>query len=137
MTDLNVLDFYKDTAKVLTLLHRQFPRQTDVYVEDLIGPDHQDEFGLHSKRHESCFASLLWLCEEGYIRYQGTTRQETAHLAVLTSRSLILLSALDHPYPTNNNNDEHLKPRIEHLRDAIKSESSDQLASTMRYFFEQ
>ena len=50
MADLNLLDFYKDCALVLMSLHRAFPRKTDLFVEDLIGPDEVDEFGLHTKR---------------------------------------------------------------------------------------
>ncbi|OUS31906.1 hypothetical protein A9Q99_02090 [Gammaproteobacteria bacterium 45_16_T64] len=137
MADLNILDFYKDTAKVLIQLHRHFPRRSDVYVEDLIGADHTDEFGLHSKRHESCFAAILWLSEENYIRFQSTSRQEAINQATLTSRALILLSTSDYPASTKKPTEiTKIDTRIEQLRDAIKSESSEQLASTMRYFFE-
>ena len=63
MADLHLLDFYKDTAQALVSLHNSFPRKIELYVEDLIGPDHVDEFGLHSKRHESCLGAFLWLAE--------------------------------------------------------------------------
>ena len=66
MADLNILDFYKDTALVLMSLQRVFPRKMDLFVEDLIGPDQVDEFGLHTKRHEACFGAMLWLADEGF-----------------------------------------------------------------------
>ena len=50
MADLNVIDFYRDSALILLSLQRAFPRKMDLFVEDLIGPDQVDEFGLHTKR---------------------------------------------------------------------------------------
>ena len=61
MADLNLIDFYRDSVLALLHLQMSFPRQVELYVEDLIGPDQTDEFGLHSKRHEACLGALLWL----------------------------------------------------------------------------
>ena len=142
MADLNVLDFYKDTAKILLQLHRSFPRKAEVYVEDLIGADHVDDFGLHSKRHESCFGAMLWLSDEGYLRFQSTIRQEAIDQAVLTAKAVVLLGTINlelgggtiqndtPPFETN----EHFT-MVEHLRVALKSQSSDQITIVMRTFF--
>ncbi|PCJ39742.1 MAG: hypothetical protein COA99_10010 [Moraxellaceae bacterium] len=143
MADLNLLDFYKDTAKILLQLHRSFPRKVEVYVEDFVGADHVDEFGLHSKRHESCFGAMLWLAEEGYIRYQSTIRQEAIDQSVLTSKTVVLLNTISRTLvneesPENND----LPPfeanekftMIEHIRQALKSQSSEQLTIVMRSF---
>ncbi len=147
MADLNVLDFYKDTAKILLQLHRSFPRKAEVYVEDLIGADHVDDFGLHSKRHESCFGAMLWLSDEGYLRYQSTIRQEAIDQAVLTGKTIVLLGTINIDIPNNNllNNDnkdsapfetnEHFT-MIEHIRVALKSQSSNQITTVMRTFFD-
>ncbi len=155
MADLNVLDFYKDTAKILLQLHRSFPRKAEVYVEDLIGADHVDEFGLHSKRHESCFGAMLWLSDEGYLRFQSTIRQEAIDQAVLTAKAIVLLGTINIELRNNNvlNNElsseakdtalndappfetnEHFT-MVEHVRAALKSESSDQITIVMRAFF--
>jgi len=150
MADLNVLDFYKDTAKILLQLHRSFPRKAEVYVEDLIGADHVDEFGLHSKRHESCFGAMLWLSDEGYLRYQSTIRQEAIDQAVLTAKAIVLLGTINLELRHNHshsNNDGETEPNdappfetkehftmIEHLRTALKSQSSDQITIVMRTF---
>ncbi|HAN52622.1 MAG TPA: hypothetical protein DCQ75_06310, partial [Pseudomonas sp.] len=59
--DLQIDDFYKDAAGGLLALYQAFPRKIALYVEDLIGREEPDEFGLPSKRHQSCLGALLWL----------------------------------------------------------------------------
>lgn len=144
MADLNLLDFYKDAALAALHLHMTFPRKVELYVEDLIGPDHVDDFGLHSKRHEACFGTLMWLAEEGYLRYQTTIRQEAIDQAVLTGKTLVLLNSfVDLPVPDLPDlvlsafERGESKTLIEHIRRAIKAESSEQLAVVMRIFLKQ
>lgn len=144
MADLHLIDFYKDTAQALISLHNSFPRKVELYVEDLIGPDHVDEFGLHSKRHESCLGAFLWLADEGYIRYYTTIRQEAIDQAVLTSKSVVLLGTIATDIPTDS--DEHSDlpsfesqerlSLVEHIRRALKSSSSSQLTQVMKTFFD-
>lgn len=143
MADLNLLDFYKDAALALLHLHMTFPRKVELYVEDLIGPDHVDEFGLHSKRHDACYGALLWLAEEGYLRYQTTIRQDAIDQAVLTGKSLVLLSGvIDLPVedvPGISLSAFELRERqtlVEQIRRAVKAESSELLTTVMRIFFE-
>lgn len=93
MADIHVEEFYKDAAIALVQLYGAFPRRINVFVEDIAGPDEPDEFGLHSKRHMACFGALLWLAEEGLIRYVDTIRQEALDQAVLTREAFIRLSA--------------------------------------------
>ena len=50
MTDINIDDFFKDSAKVLVQLYSVFPRRHTVFVEDVSGPEETDEFGMHSTR---------------------------------------------------------------------------------------
>ncbi len=90
--DLQIDDFYKDAAGGLLMLYQAFPRKLALYVEDLIGREEPDEFGLPSKRHQACLGALLWLAEEGYLRYVDTIRQEAVDQAVLTGRSFTVLS---------------------------------------------
>ena len=93
MADLHVEEFYKDAAIALVQLYGAFPRRINLFVEDIAGPDEPDEFGLHSKRHMACFGALLWLAEEGLVRYVDTIRQEALDQAVLTRSAFIRLSA--------------------------------------------
>lgn len=44
--DLQIDDFYKDAASGLLMLYQAFPRKLALYVEDLIGREEPDEFGL-------------------------------------------------------------------------------------------
>ncbi len=92
MTAINVDDFCKDAGRALLVLYRAFPRPHTLFVEDLCGPDRVDEFGIHSDRHLACFSALLWLAEEGLLRYVDTIRQEAVDQAVLTGRAFTLLS---------------------------------------------
>lgn len=94
MSDLHIDDFYKDIAKVLNNLYQSFPRKATVYVEDIAGFEEPDEFGLHSNRHMACLGAMVWLAEEGYIRYEGTIRQEAVDQAVLTGRTFTVLSTV-------------------------------------------
>ncbi|HWV10723.1 hypothetical protein [Pseudomonas sp. GD03944] len=90
--DLQIDDFYKDAASGLLMLYQAFPRKMALYIEDLIGREEPDEFGLPSKRHESCLGALLWLAEEGYIRFDSTIGYDALDQAVLTEKGFLRLS---------------------------------------------
>lgn len=94
MSDLHIDDFCKDIALVLNQLYLMFPRKSSLFVEDISGPDEPDEYGLHSARHLACLSAMLWLAEEGYIRYEDTIRQEAVDQVVLGGRMFSLLSAV-------------------------------------------
>lgn len=92
--DLQIDDFHKDAAGGLLLLYQAFPRKTALYVEDLIGREAPDEFGLPSKRHQSCLGALLWLAEEGYLRFANTIHYEALDQAVLSEKALLRLTRI-------------------------------------------
>lgn len=87
MIDVNIDDFYRDIAVTLLTLYQQFPQKISVYIEDICGPDDVDEFGLHSRRHLSCIGALMWLHDEGFIRYKDIVKQESAEDCTLTSKA--------------------------------------------------
>ncbi len=93
MTDINVEEFFKDSAKILTTLYVVFPRRHTLFVADICGPEEPDEFGMHSERYLSCLGTLLWLGEEGYLRFEETIRFEAIDQAILTGRCFTLLSS--------------------------------------------
>ncbi len=93
MSGLNVDEFCKDAARTLLALYDAFPRPHCLFVEDLCGPDQEDEFGMHSSRHLACLAAILWLAEEGYLRYSDTVRQQAVDQAVLSGHAFTRLSA--------------------------------------------
>lgn len=118
MTGINVDDFCKDAARALLVLYRAFPRPHSLFVEDLCGPDRVDEFGMHSDRHLACFSALLWLAEEGLLRYVDTVRQEAVDQAVLTGPAFTLLST---PAPG------YRPPHAEALPDSVRREQQTYL----------
>ena len=93
MATLQIDEFYRDSAKILVSLFDVFPRPVAIYAEDISGPDEPDEYGVHSKRYQACFAAMLWLGEEGYIRYQDVIRQDAVDQAVLTGKCFSALIA--------------------------------------------
>ncbi len=123
MSDLNLVDFCRDTAKVLIKLYGKFPQKIILYVEDFAGADTPDEFGLHSERFVAGFHCLQWLAETDYIQYSQTIRQEAIEDATLTHRSFTFLSG-----PNDSDFEaEACKRRIDVLTEALRSKSSDQL----------
>lgn len=149
MADIHVEEFYKDVAIALVQLYGAFPRRVNLFVEDIAGPDEPDEFGLHSKRHMACFGALLWLQEEGLLRYVDTIRQEALDQAVLSHAAFVRLSA---PAPASLNElvapssqptEGHLPPSVQqdlstyiHLtRRALKSGHSGRISQIVQATF--
>ena len=93
MASLQIDEFYRDAAKILVSLFDVFPPPVAINAEDIAGPDEPDEYGVHSKRYQACVAAMLWLGEEGYIRYQDVIRQDAVDQAVLTGRCFSALIA--------------------------------------------
>lgn len=116
MLDIHITEFYNDTARILSHLYRHFPRQISLYVEDISGPDTPDEYGLHSNRHMACFSTVLWLAEEGLLRYGDIERQLAFNHCVLTLDAFRLLSGFD---PDGG------PPLIDEIRLALQEGSSD------------
>ncbi|HAG93707.1 MAG TPA: hypothetical protein DCL78_06280, partial [Gammaproteobacteria bacterium] len=104
--------------------------------------DQVDEFGLHTKRHEACFGAMLWLADEGFLRYGATIRQEGVDQAYLTAKGLIKLSTIiNAPLTETPAQDlpsfeaQERLTMIEHMRRAVQSQSSEQITQVMRMFF--
>lgn len=147
MADIHIEEFFRDTAIILIQLYNAFPRKVSLYVEDISGPDSPDEFGLHSRRHRACFSTMLWLADEGHIRYVDTIHQDAVDQAVLTQPAFIRLSApvrndalpesLAGTYPEDT---EGLPPavradlatNIHLLRVALKNGNSSLIADTVQ-----
>ena len=138
MADIHIEEFYKDAARILLQMYHSFPRKSQVFVEDISGPDTPDEYGIHSPRHQSCFACMLWLADEGFIRFQDTIRQEAIDQAVLTQSAFLRLTGVTNqetaaPTGDNAHSDTRLTSitNIELIRQALKSTSSTHLAILM------
>ncbi|NMT63953.1 hypothetical protein [Marinobacter orientalis] len=120
MADIHIEEFYRDAAIALIQLYNAFPRRVNLFVEDIAGSDEPDEFGLHSKRHMACFGTLLWLAEEGLLRYVDTIRQEALDQAVLTQRAFVRMSSPASP----DLQEEDLPQRGQDLPPAIREDFS-------------
>jgi hypothetical protein len=139
--DLQIDDFYKDAAAGMLLLYQAFPRKVALYVEDLIGREEPDEFGLPSKRHQSCLGALLWLAEEGYIRYESSIGYDALDQAVLSEKGFLRLSR---GVPHAQNDEEVLPPSVRsihaslawQLREALAQQHSERIARLTRLLFD-
>lgn len=141
MADIHIDDFYKDAGLIFLRLYSQFPRKTILYVDDIVGPDQPDEFGLHSTRFLAGFSTMLWLAEQGYIQYEQSIRQEALDQAVLSQRGFMMLSSITQP-PSDAGDDrlrDTLPPSVQQykcsnisqLREAIKDGSSIAISRIM------
>jgi hypothetical protein len=149
MSDIHIDDFYKDAGMILVRLYASFPRKSTLYVEDICGPDTPDEFGLHSERFLSCFSTMVWLAEQGYLAFESTIRQEAIDQAMLTHKGFLLLSSrcalpadelklstttdelAEGKIPPSVLDDLHTN--IVQLRKALKSRSSIRIKKCMHY----
>ena len=139
--DLQIDEFYKDAAAGLLLLYQAFPRKMALYVEDLIGREEPDEFGLPSKRHQACLGALLWLAEEGYLRFDSTIAYDALDQAVLSEKGFMRLSrGVPHALPQGD----ALPPSVRRvqatlawqLREALAQHNSEKVARLARQLFE-
>jgi hypothetical protein len=115
MYDIHIEEFFLDCTKILKQIYRAFPKNSNVYVEDISGPDQADEYGLHSDRFQSCFGAMLWLEHEQYIRFESTMRQEAIDQANLSSKGLRLVASICHDEYMNTLSDT-IKPKVENLK---------------------
>ncbi|SRR5690554_6921686 len=138
--DLHIDDFYSDTARCLVSLYQNFPRKTTLYVDDFVGVLPRDEVGLPHPRHLQCLSSLLWLAEEGYIRYQDSIRQDALDQVELSRNAFLRLSTTAHPF--TNAIDPQL-PRsilrvqgslVQQMRRHLHSGDSEELIAVVRFF---
>ena len=138
--DLQIDEFYKDAASGLLLLYQAFPRKVALYVEDLIGREEPDEFGLPSKRHQSCLGALLWLAEEGYLRYDSTIGYDALDQAVLSEKAFLRLTC-SVAQPAHAGEDLPPSVRRAHaslahqLREALASAASERIGRIARLLF--
>ncbi|MHA7879206.1 MAG: hypothetical protein ACX931_05430 [Saccharospirillum sp.] len=124
MLDIHITEFYNDMARILVTLYRQFPRQVSVYIEDISGPDTPDDYGLHSERHLACFNTILWMAEEGLIRYGDIERQVAFNHCTLTLPAFRLLGGFDRQLEG--------PPLIDELRLALSEGSSDMTEGVLK-----
>jgi hypothetical protein len=125
--DVHIDDFFKDCAVILLHGFKYFPTKQVLYVEDISGPDEADEFGLHSPRHLAAFGAIIWLKEEGYIRFSEIDRQESVDDFVLASKAFTRLLTADSAEPTTR-----LAQKIEFAR---LQQDSNLLARLMQEHF--
>jgi hypothetical protein len=123
--DLQIDEFYKDAAAAMLLLYQAFPRKVALYVEDLIGREEPDDFGLPSQRHQNCLGALLWLAEEGYLRFDSCIAHDALDQAVLSEKAFLRLTR-GVPELTL---DGDLSPSIRRVQASLAFQLRDALAS--------
>jgi hypothetical protein len=97
MADINIENFYRHIGKILSILYELFPTRAPVYVDEVAGIDEPDEYGLHSPHYTAGFYALIWLADEGYIRYTDTIRQDGVDQAALTHKGFLRLTQIADP----------------------------------------
>jgi hypothetical protein len=97
MADINIENFYRHIAKILSILYASFPTKTPLYVDNVAGVDDPDEYGLHSPHYTAGFYAMMWLADEEYIRFTDTIRQDGVDQAVLTHKAFLKLTEVSEP----------------------------------------
>jgi len=124
MSDLNIDDFRRDAAITLLRLYNNFPRPHNLYIYEVCGEESEDEFGLISKRHEACLATMIWLADEALLQYKSLVVDEGIEQATLCLLGVELLLGA---------NPEGVS-RIEALRQGLASRSSTKLEVAINEF---
>lgn len=138
MADLHIEDFHQDVARILVALYNRFPQPAILFVSDLIGEHEPDAFGVPAPRQLACFSAMLWLANEGFLRYTDTIRQEAIDQACLSERAFVLLSKADAALRDPDLPASIARQRAtlaQRLRDALNSGSSSQLYDTVQHCF--
>lgn len=138
--DLHIDDFFRDCATGLNILYQAFPRKIALYIDDIIGYQEPDEVGLPQQRHQSCLSSLLWLVDEGYIRYESLISFNALDQACLTEKAFICLNRPAQPEPAHiaalPSSIARVKGNLANqIRLALREQNSEQMAQLMTQFF--
>lgn len=132
MTELHINDFCHDSAQALVQLYHSFPRPRALYVADIAGIEERDELGLYPPRHMACLSTLLWLADEGFIRYTTLIYEEGIEQAVLTHAIFVLLS--HQQVPAALCADKGTSNWVKNLTLALREQDSQRLSTLMHHF---
>ena len=131
MADIHIDEFYHDCTRALVTLYNAFPRLITLYVDDLIADSGCDEYGIPTRRHKACFDALLWLGEEGYLRYHDRVRQNALDQVTLTEKCFLRLNLPSARLKSRNPMPAALactrKTLVWQFRDALAEGSSDKI----------
>jgi len=138
--DLHIDDFYRDTALGLLNLYQAFPRKITLYLDDLIGVLPCDEVGLPHPRQQQCLSTMLWLANEGYVRYESTIGYDAVDQIELTQKAFVRLSSTQHPFSKGLENLPACVFRtqgslVQQIRQHLRAQESESLIRVMQYFF--
>lgn len=144
--DIHIDDFCRDSAMIIAHLYKAFPLPFALYVEDIYGPEDTDEVGLHSRRYRACLGTMLWLAEEGIIRYETMVYQQGIDQAILSNNAFSLLTSQSPFAPDNLGEQTELSEdapnslmRESHswigaIRSALQSSSSEKITVIIQDF---
>jgi len=129
MLDIHITEFYNDVGRVFNFLYQQFPRPVTLWTDDIGGPDNTDEFGMHSERYLASFATVTWLKDEHYIRFEDVDKQDAFNHCCLTEQGFQALIGVEQTV--------HNETRpIDLIRHALHEESSILMEDAVRLVFE-
>ena len=126
MLDIHITEFYNDVGRIFNRLYSQFPRQITLWVDEISGPDQPDEYGMHSERYIATYATILWLQQEGLLRFNDVDKQDAFNHCCLTLDGFRLLSGIAELAQESE------RP-IDLIRAALKAQSSNQMEIVVAY----
>ena len=124
MLDIHITEFYNDSGRIFHRLYSNFPRHITLWVDEISGLDKLDEYGMHSERHLACFSTIIWLKDEGYLRFEDIDKQQAFNHIQLTEKGYLALTGIQQ---TSREED---RP-IDMIRLALHEKSSEIMESAV------
>lgn len=128
MLDIHITEFYNDVGRILNFLYLQFPRPITLWTDDISGPDTTDEFGMHSERYLASYATVVWLKDENYLRFDDVDKKDAFNHCCLTEQGFQALIGFQQTV------DDETRP-IDLIRHALHEASSSLMEDAVRLVF--
>lgn len=128
MLDIHITEFYNDTGRIFNRLYAQFPRQITLWTDEICGPDNADEYGMNSERYLAGYATVIWLQDEGYLRFEDIDKKDAFNQCCLTEAGYQALAGI------RQMSQQEDRP-IDLIRVALHEQSSDQMENAVNLVF--
>ncbi|OQX16190.1 MAG: hypothetical protein BWK73_04820 [Thiothrix lacustris] len=103
----NIRHFDEISARIFAALYESFPLPLDIDCIELTKAAEIEANGAATKETRICIATLTWLQEEGYLKYQVKGKFDAFNI-VLTAKGLSVLKAVPSSLETKTSIGERL-----------------------------
>lgn len=98
MSEENNIDLFNEhVSKIFALLYESFPVPAHIGQDSFAyasASEDSEELGTMEEQYEPIMHTVLWLCDEGYIRFKDQTMDGTFFFVTLSQKGLTALRAI-------------------------------------------